>query len=86
MLLIHHKEITSHGRLRSITVDYSRIDVKKQDILLYLLDNNTITRKQLMDMFGYKTTKATDLLAEMAEEELIVRKGNGRGTHYVLNK
>ncbi len=58
----------------------------KQDILLYLLDNNIKPLKQLMDMLGYKTTKATDLLAEMAEEELIVRKGNGRDTHYVLNK
>ena len=39
-----------------------------------------------MDVFNFKTTKATNLLAEMREEQLLVRKGSGRGTHYMLNK
>ncbi len=39
-----------------------------------------------MDVFGYKTTKATDLLAAITEEELLVRKGSGRSTYYVLKE
>ena len=75
-----------YGRLRSITVDYGRLEIEKQDILLYLLDNKTITRKQVMDVFNFKTTKATNLLAEMTEEKLLVRKGSGRSTYYILKE
>ncbi len=75
-----------YDRLRSITVDYGRLEIEKQDILLYLLDNKTITRKQVIDVFDFKTTKATNLLAEMTEEKLLVRKGSGRSTYYMLKK
>ena len=39
-----------------------------------------------MDVFNFKTTKATNLLAEMTEEQLLVRKGSGRSTYYILKE
>lgn len=75
-----------YGRLRLITVDYGRLGNDKKDVLIYLLDHGSIARKKVMELLDSKSSKATDLLAEMVEENLITRKGSGRGTYYVLKK
>lgn len=75
-----------YGRLRLITVDYGRLGNDKKDVLIYLLDHGFIARKKVMELLDSKSSKATDLLAEMVEENLITRKGSGRGTYYVLKK
>ncbi|MFA7057918.1 MAG: hypothetical protein WC155_10250 [Candidatus Cloacimonadales bacterium] len=65
--------------------DYERLTKGKQNILLYLLDNNKITRKKAMESTDFKSSKTSELLTEMANEGLLTKKGKGRATHYILN-
>ena len=43
-----------YGRLRTITNDYERLAKEKQDILLYLLNNKKISRKEAVELIGLK--------------------------------
>jgi ATP-dependent DNA helicase RecG len=67
-----------YGRLRSITVDSHR------SIAEYIIKNGRITRKATIDLLGIGRTKADEILSDMLASGLIVRKGAGRATHYVL--
>ena len=53
-------------------------------MLLYLLDNKTINRSATEELLKVKQTKAYELLKELVSMELIMPKGVGRGTHYIL--
>ncbi len=67
-----------YGRLRSITVDSHR------SIAMHIAEHGHITRKTVMELLGIGRTKADEILSSMIGDGLIVRKGAGRGTHYVL--
>lgn len=71
-------------RLRTITKDYERLAKEKRDILIYLLDNAIITRKEAAELVGFKNTKTYHILTEMIESNLLIKKGKGRSTHYIL--
>ncbi len=73
-----------YERLRTIMNDYERLAFEKQKILLYLLDQQTITRKIASELIGLKETKTYYILNEMLDENLIKRHGKGRSTYYTL--
>ena len=66
--------------------NYGRLSSDKKAILLYSLDNETITRHEAINLIGLKKTKIHQIFTNMIEENLISRKGSGRSTYYVLNK
>ena len=53
---------------------------------MHIAEHGHITRKIVMELLGTGRTKADNILSSMLGDELIVRKGAGRGTHYVLNE
>ena len=59
-----------------------RISVKEK-ILDYVATNHEITNKDVRDSFGLEKSRATELLVELMDEDLLRRKGSGRGTKYV---
>ncbi|MCK9337081.1 MAG: hypothetical protein M0P43_04525 [Arcobacteraceae bacterium] len=75
-----------YGRLWTITDDYGQLTKEEQEILLYLLDNKTISRKEAIEIIGVQKTKAHEILSELVEKHLITRDGQGRNTHYKLSK
>ena len=79
-------EADDYGRLRTITDDYANLSEEERKVLLYLLENTTISRKEVLEVLDIKKTKAHEILASLAEKELIKREGQGRGTYYKLAK
>ena len=77
---------TDYDRLRPITTDYDRLPFEEKEILLYLLDNEKISRKEVIGLLGVKETKAKELFNSLIKKGLIERKGKGRSTYYVLTK
>ncbi len=75
-----------YGRLRTITDDYEQLDKNEKKILLYLLDNKTISRKEAVSLLKFQKTKTFDVLNSLVEKGLLIRKGEGRSTYYVLKK
>lgn len=65
--------------------DYELLDKGKQNILLYLLDNPKITRKEAEDLIDFKATKTSKTITEMLKSNLLAKKGKGKNTHYILN-
>ncbi len=75
---------TDYDRLRPITTDYDRLFTEEKKILLFLLDSGKIFKKDAMQLIGAKETKTKEILNNLIEKNLIIRKGKGRGTYYVL--
>ena len=51
---------------------------------MYLLENERVTRKEAVGIVGFGETKTKEILNDLLKKELIIRKGKGRGTHYIL--
>ena len=66
--------------------DYDRLSEEEKQLLLYLLDNNQIVRKQAVELLNIGETKTKDLFNELLNKQLIERKGKGRATFYTLKK
>jgi predicted HTH transcriptional regulator len=75
---------THYERLRTITSDYERLDENEKKILLYLLDNKKISRKIAALLLKFKSTKTYEVLNAMVDKELLIRKGEGRSTYYII--
>lgn len=76
-----------YGRLRTITDDYGRLIFEKQKILLYLLDHQTINRSTASPLIKAKSSKTSEILSQLVEEDqLIDKKGQGRATYYTLKQ
>lgn len=75
-----------YERLRTIVNDYERLDETEKKILLYLLDNKKISRKIASQLLKFQNTKTYEVLNAMVDKGLIIRKGKGRSTCYVLAK
>jgi len=75
-----------YGRLRTITDDYGRLNESEKQLLLYLLDNKSITRKSAVELLNLQKTKTHEILASLVEKNLVARKGQGRNTYYTLAK
>ena len=66
--------------------DYDRLNENKKKILLYLLDNKTISRKISVSILKLQKTKTYEVLNAIVEKGLLIRKGKDRSTYYVLGK
>ncbi len=75
-----------YGRLRTITDDYENLNEKEKILLIYLLDNKTITRKEVINLLNLQKTKAHKILSSLTEKNILIREGKGRSTYYKLNK
>lgn len=76
-----------YERLRTITNDCERLIAEKKNILLYLLDHQSISRKEAASLIKAKNTKTYEILNQLLEEDqLIDKQGQGRATHYTLKK
>ncbi|MGB4406812.1 MAG: RNA-binding domain-containing protein [Sphaerochaeta sp.] len=58
----------------------------KEKILDYVANNHEISNKDVRDSFGLEKSRATELLSELMDENLLRREGSGRGTKYVPAK
>jgi ATP-dependent DNA helicase RecG len=67
-----------------ISTDYDRLNIEERKLLLYLLDNEKITRKQGVDLLKLRESKIKDLFNSLLTKGLIVRRGQGRSTYYTL--
>ena len=75
-----------YGRLRTIADDYENLNEKEKILLIYLLDNKTITRKEVINLLNLQKTKAHKILSSLTEKNILIREGKGRSTYYKLNK
>ena len=73
-----------YGRLRTITDDYKELEIEEKKILVYLLDNEKIKRKEAVKLLNLGKSKTYEILDSLVKKGLILRKGQGRGTYYVL--
>ena len=57
---------------------------QKDIIINYLKDNNKIKREVVDAMFNISSARSKKILSEMVKENIIVKKGNGKNTYYIL--
>jgi len=70
--------------MRTITDDYERLEEPEKQILLYLLDNNAITRQTAIELLNLQKTKVHEIFAGLVVKSYIIMKGKGRSTFYTL--
>jgi len=59
---------------------------EREEIVLSLIrENGSVTRKQVQEALGFKTTVTWDLLNGMIEKRLIQPEGSGRNVRYILS-
>ncbi|MBN2598402.1 MAG: putative DNA binding domain-containing protein [Marinifilaceae bacterium] len=73
-----------YGQLRTITDDYGQLEESEKQILLYLLENKSVTRKVAVDLLNLKKTKVHEVLAELVNKGYIEKQGQARSTFYKL--
>jgi DNA-binding IclR family transcriptional regulator len=44
-----------------------------------------VSRQKAIELLGLKKTRIHEILAEMVDEGLLIIKGKGKNTHYILN-
>lgn len=77
-------EKDNYGRLRTIADDYEELEIEEKKVLLYLLDNEKITRSKAVELLSLGKSKVFDILNILTEKGYLERKGKGRSTYYVL--
>ena len=75
-----------YGRLRTITDDYEQLEIEEKKLLLYLLDNEKISRKEAVNILNIGKSKTFDILNGLLKQNFLIRKGKGRSTYYTLKK
>ncbi|MEI7902576.1 MAG: ATP-dependent DNA helicase, partial [bacterium] len=73
-----------YARLRPITSDSGKLGTEEARILIYLLDHGQLSRKDAVALLGLGETKVKGLLSTLSDRKLVTRRGQGRGTFYVL--
>ena len=71
-------------QLRPIATDYDHLSAEEKSIMLHLHKNGQLTKKEALSFVNVGETKLKEIFNEMIEKKYIVRKGQGRGTYYVL--
>ena len=78
------KTSNKYDRLRPITANFDQLEIKEKKVLLFLLDEEKISRKEAVTLLGLGETKTKEIFLGLIEKKLIIKKGQGRSTHYVL--
>lgn len=55
-----------------------------EQVIMYLTNNNSITRLEVEALLGIEKSRAKELLSQMASNNMIILKGSGRTSYYVL--
>jgi len=76
--------ISKNDRLRPITTEYDYLSTEEKKVLFYLIENETITRKEAQEVIDAGETKTKKVLNTLIEQKLVLRLGQGRNTHYIL--
>lgn len=74
------------GRYRTISDDYERLTLEQKLIIKYLEDSNHINRAEAMSLLKLQRSQTAEILKSMVEANLLVRKGQGRGTYYEMKE
>ena len=69
---ISKKRNTKYRRIYYLS---DRLQMEDKKILIYLLDNGKISKKETLNLIGYGGTKTKEILNELIEKNLIVRVG-----------
>ena len=77
-------KITDYDRLRPITTNYDQLNLEEKKVLMYLLDNEKISRKQAVSLLEFGETKVKEIFNSLLYRQLIQRNGQGRSTFYTL--
>ena len=80
------KKLAAQYDLRKMANDDDRLRPEEKKILLYLLNNKKISRKEAVLLLDCKETKVKELFNKLISKSLVERKGKGRSTHYCLKE
>lgn len=80
-----HVIAADYARLRPITPDYELLNFEEKKLLVYLLDNEKISRKEAVKLLSIGETKTKEIFNGLITKGLLMRKGKGRATFYELN-
>ena len=59
--------------------------LSQRDIIInYLKENDKIKREFVDVLFDISSARSKKILSEMVKENIIVKKGNGKNTYYIL--
>ena len=83
---ISKKEILNIEEHNIFPTDCDQLQIEDKKILIYLLDNGKISKKETLNLIGYGEIKTKEILNELIEKNLIVRVGQARSTYYKLSK
>ena len=61
------------------------MQIEDKKILIYLLDNGKISKKETLNLIGYGEIKTKEILNELIEKNLIARVGQGRAEAHIIN-
>jgi len=73
-----------YERLRTIANDYEQLSLEQKKILLFLIENEKITRREVTNLIAVRNTKAYEILNAMVKTELITMFKEGRNSYYIL--
>lgn len=62
------------------------ISENEKKIIEFINTNSKISTIQVMEIAGVKERRAREILRNLLNKNLIIRRGKGRNTHYILNK
>lgn len=77
-------KVTDYDRLRPIATDYDQLSLEEKKVLMYLLDNEKISRKQAVNLLKIGDTKVKEIFNSLLSKTLIQRNGQGRSTFYTV--
>jgi predicted HTH transcriptional regulator len=53
-------------------------------IIKYINENNSISTKIVTEILNIKERRARIILSNLVKNNILIRKGKGRNTHYIL--
>ncbi|UYO99142.1 putative DNA binding domain-containing protein [Oceanotoga sp. DSM 15011] len=60
------------------------LDEKELKIIKYINENNSISTKIVTEILNIKERRARIILSNLVKNNILIRKGKGRNTHYIL--
>ena len=68
----------------SMTDDIPNNYSQKDIIVNYIKENNKITRLEVEKLLNIGNTRSKQIINKLLDDELIIKKGTGKNTYYVL--
>ncbi len=70
----------------SIKIPHDNLTEQEVEIIRFLSENNKIESDDVENLFGVKSARARRILKNMVDNNILVRLGKGRATHYKLKE